>query len=126
MVVVCPSRCYEQWEDEGGVRVDFDGLGPCADLAPADGFVWPCTAIGSVELLPRIDVHGVVRPVALLIRLEVAEMRARRTKSMELAIWCLHTPPPRMTMPAFLAYMLRSLILRMSCTRSMTSGVSAL
>jgi hypothetical protein len=86
MVVFCPCRCYEQWEDEGGVRVDFDGLGPCADLAPADGLVWPCTAIGSVELLPRVDVHGVVRPVALLSRSEIAELRARRTKSMEFAI----------------------------------------
>jgi hypothetical protein len=146
-VRLAPRPCDDEREHEGRVGVDFDALAVDADLAPRDGLVRPRARVGPVELLTRVDVDGEIGAVALLrggekvvgistrsppprrgnrTGAESDKLQDERTKSIELAIWCLQTPPPRMIMPAFLLLIERSFSLRISETMSIERGVSVL
>ena len=54
-------------KDDGCIAVDLDGLAAIRmafDFSPADGLVRTRAAVGPVEFLAGVDVHGIVGPVA--------------------------------------------------------------
>ena len=46
--------------------------------------------------------------------------KIKLTNNIALQIWCLHTPPPKITIPAFLDLTERSLSFLISATKSIT------
>lgn len=74
--------------------------------------------------LTGVDVHSVIGTISLLYHQQILPCQKKkqlRTNSIAFAIWCLHTPPPRMIIPAFFDLTLISFSRLISATMSMLS-----
>ena len=92
--------------------------------APGDGFVRLCATVATIKLLPCVDEHGIVCAIPLQVRGQYHSVawwgtprRSSLTIRLALHVWCLHRPPPMMSMPLFLACKAKSLMALISTER---------